>query len=197
METTFFTALLLFGGSIFWTLVVIGVFLILCIYADLVKNGYLATLWAVVLAAMYYAFAEDKGTQLLSYITWSHVIGYLLIGLVYVVIRLYVEGKKVGARVKDRPTHDEYLLNKRDWDTKPNIDRPSTRISESETREYHVSLYKRELRENIARWWFLWWISSITWVISDIFKDIWKTVYNIMKNFFFSIFDLGVKRGTR
>jgi hypothetical protein len=177
----FFSSLLLFGGAVIWTWIVLAAFVIICLIADIGKNGFWATFAFGVLCAVYYFFGQYK--PLLELFSWSWVAGYLIIGLVYSVVRTYVEGVKLGNRVSDMPTLEEYKISQK-----------NAYISEhnSDTREGAIYGYKQELKNNVARWWFLWWISMITWVLGDLLRDVWKVVYAWMKNFYDHILDLGI-----
>jgi hypothetical protein len=172
---SFFTSMLLFGGAIFWTWAVLIAFVVICLIADISKNGFWATFALVLLGVVYYFFGENHGYAILSHITAAPIIGYLLIGLVYATFRTYVEEVKLGKRLIKAPTYADYI------------------ISGTDTREYQIKRFKKELKGNIARWWLLWWISAITWLIGDLLKDLWDVVYNWMKNFFNYVLELGIR----
>lgn len=180
---SFFTSMLLFGGAIFWTWAVLISFVVICLIADLAKNGFWATFALVLLGVVYYFFGVNNGHDLLAHITVAPIIGYLLIGLAYATIRTFIEGAKLGKRILKSPTNEEYLAKKGTNDY----------VHESDTREYKIKWFKKDLKGNIARWWLLWWISAITWVIGDLLKDLWDVVYNSMKNFFNYVLELGIR----
>jgi hypothetical protein len=180
---SFFTSMLLFGGAVLWTWAVIAAFIVICFVADIAKNGFWATFALFLLGVTYYFFGANHGYAVLTHITAAPIIGYLLIGLVYATIRTYVEGAKLGKRLLKAPTNEEYLAKK---GTKEYI-------NESDTREYKIKRFKEELKGNIARWWLLWWISAITWLIGDLLKDLWDVVYNWMKNFFNYVLEMGIR----
>jgi hypothetical protein len=180
---SFFTSMLLFGGAIFWTWAVLISFVVICLIADLAKNGFWATFALVLLGAVYYFFGANHGYDILAHITAAPIIGYLLIGLAYATIRTFIEGAKLGKRILKSPTYEEYLAKKGTKDY----------INESDTREYKIKRFKQELKGNISRWWLLWWISAITWLIGYLLKDLWDVVYNWMKNFFNYILEMGIR----
>jgi len=180
---SFFTSMLLFGGAVLWTWAVIIAFIAICLIADLAKNGFWATFALVLLGVTYYFFGVNHGYNILAHITAAPIVGYLLIGLAYAVIRTYVEGAKLGKRLIKAPTNEEYLAKKLTKEY----------INESDTREYKIKRFKEEFKGNISRWWLLWWISAITWLIGDLLKDLWDVVYDWMKNFFNYVLELGIR----
>jgi hypothetical protein len=178
-----FTSMLLFGGAIFWTWAVLIAFVVICFVADIAKNGFWATFALVLLGVTYYFFGANHGYAILSHITAAPIVGYLLIGLVYAVIRTYVEGAKLGKRIINDPTYEQYIAKRGTKDS----------ISEYATREHKIKVFKQELKDNISRWWLLWCISAITWLIGDLIKDVWDVVYRWMKNFFDYVLELGIR----
>jgi hypothetical protein len=61
---------------------------------------------------------------------------------------------------------------------------------EGHTYEYNIN---RKIKENIFRWWFMWVISLIVWIISDMVEEIYDCVYQRMSKIFDYVFNLGVK----
>jgi hypothetical protein len=51
---------------------------------------------------------------------------------------------------------------------------------------------KDHLKGNVFRWWFLWPISLINWIFSDLLKDFYNLLYRVFKNTFEFFFTLGV-----
>jgi hypothetical protein len=180
---SFFTSMLLFGGAIFWTWAVLIAFVVICLVADLAKNGFWATFALVLLGITYYFFGVNHGYDILAHITVAPIVGYLLIGLAYATIRTFIEGAKLGKRILKLPTIEEYKAN----------EKFNGYVPDGSTKEGNIKLYKEELKGNISRWWLLWWISAITWLIGDLLKDLWDVVYNSMKNFFNYVLELGIR----
>lgn len=52
---------------------------------------------------------------------------------------------------------------------------------------------KRELKEHIFRWWFLWPVSLIFWILSDVIQDLYDFIYKRISKFYEYIFELGLK----
>lgn len=49
------------------------------------------------------------------------------------------------------------------------------------------------LKGNVFRWWFLWPISLLNWIVSDLIKDLWDWVYERFHGMFEYFFKLGQK----
>jgi len=47
------------------------------------------------------------------------------------------------------------------------------------------------LKENVFRWWFIWPISLLTWVFSDLLGDFWAIIYDKVSHTFEHILKLG------
>jgi hypothetical protein len=50
---------------------------------------------------------------------------------------------------------------------------------------------KYYLKGNVFRWWFIWPVSLLTWVLSDIIADVWSFVYEKMGKIFEYFMELG------
>lgn len=50
-----------------------------------------------------------------------------------------------------------------------------------------------ELKENVFRWWFLWPISLIVWVCSELLGDLYDKLYDFCSSLFNYMFNLGLK----
>lgn len=207
---TLLSALLLFGGAIFWTWAVLITFVIACFAADIAKNGFWATAALVLLGGVYFFFGHYK--DVLALITWQFAFGYLLIGFLYSILRTIVEGAKLGKRVRGIDTYAIKLANaeaeaqanaKREYDIRNVIDRDANvtidryyrqpYVNYDDTRDGAIKNYKKELKNNAARWLFLWWISVITWFLGDLLKDLWDAVYHFFKNFYERMLDYGIR----
>ena len=166
------TALLLFGGSIFWTIAIGVVFLIICFASDIEKNGFYAFGSFILLIVTYYLWGDIK--TFLSFFTWINITGYLGIGLLYSFLRTFIEGRKLGKRMLKLPhkkegEHVHY------------------------TKESEKDEYIQDLKGNVFRWWFLWPISLINWILTDIIKDLWDFLYQNIRKIYNRILDIGIK----
>jgi hypothetical protein len=52
---------------------------------------------------------------------------------------------------------------------------------------------RKYIKENVFRWWFLWPVSLINWILSDIIRDLYNLVYNKLSRLYDGIFNLGLK----
>ena len=52
---------------------------------------------------------------------------------------------------------------------------------------------RKYIKENVFRWWFLWPVSLINWILSDIIKDLYNFLYNRLSDLYNEIFNLGLK----
>lgn len=49
------------------------------------------------------------------------------------------------------------------------------------------------LKGNVFRWWFIFPISLISWIVSDLCRDLWNWVYDLFQGMFEYFFKLGQK----
>jgi len=56
---------------------------------------------------------------------------------------------------------------------------------------------KTHLKGNVFRWWFLFPISLIDWVLSDLVKDVYNWTYKQLHKVYESILDFGLKGAER
>ncbi len=156
-------ALTLFGT--FWgALIGIVLFLIICWLADIYENGFFATAALIVICVLFY-YKGANFAPFMFIISWTFAGTYLGIGLVYSVIRVFFEGRKLGKKIQDLPkgntSQKDYVIDK--------------------------------LSGNVSRWWFMWPISLINWVLTDLLRDFWDYVYSKMGNFYRKVLELGIK----
>lgn len=169
-----FTSLLLFGGAIFWTWAVLIAFVIVCFIADLSEKGYVAFIAFLALGGLYYWQGDFKA--FLHIFTWGTVVGYIAIGFIYSLCRTYIAGRKLGKKIKDLPTE------------------ATKKSGDYETREYAIKEYiSEELAGNVFRWWFLWVISLIDWIVGDFLKDVWDIIWKFLKNLYKDLLNWGIK----
>jgi multisubunit Na+/H+ antiporter MnhB subunit len=89
--TTFFTSYIAFGSCIiFWLMLFI--FLVLVFLSENIKNGYLAMVSFILITIIYYFKSNFNPFE---YITPVRVSLYLLIGLVFSLIRCYFYSKRI------------------------------------------------------------------------------------------------------
>lgn len=165
--TEFFHALLTLTlfGSVIWALITIGIFLIICFISDVNENGFVATGFLVVLSFLFFIWGKESLPVFKSLISWQFLVTYFSLGLVYAFIRVFFHGRSEMKKV------NEHRL-------------------EGRTYEYNID---RKIKENIFRWWFMFPISLIVWIISDMIKEIYDYVYQRMSKAFDYVFNLGIK----
>lgn len=164
-------ALTLFGSVIgFWISVV--VFLFICFLSDINESGYFAFGSLIIVSVLYYFWGDIK--TLLPMFTLVNISIYLGIGLLFSAFRTFFAGRELGKEIKDLP-----------------IDKKSGERYDNQ--EYRKEQFVKELKGNVFRWWFMWPISLITWLITDLVKEVWDWTYSKIKNFYNYILDLGIK----
>jgi hypothetical protein len=165
----------LFGSSIwFWISVV--VFLIICFISDVEQDGHVAFIMLILFSILYYFLGDVKG--LLSFITLRNGVLYFGVGLGYSIIRSFFSARSLGKRIKDLPKTREDIKGQ-------------SHIFDNQDSERERFL--NQLKENVLRWWFMWPINMITYIISDIAEDVYTFVYHNIKGIFEFIVDLGIK----
>ena len=104
-----------------------------------------------------------------SIITLKLILLYLGIGLVHSLVRTYLYGRKRGIEKKGKEFKDTFLSREEDFD--------------NDTTD--------KLKGNVFRWWFLFPISFLTWVFSDLIKDVYNFIYSQFKIIFVKIVKAG------
>lgn len=46
------------------------------------------------------------------------------------------------------------------------------------------------LRDNVFRWWFLWWICAINWIVGRLIADAWNWIFDKLGGMYRSIFGI-------
>ena len=178
METLFaaFTALTLFGSAIwFWVFAV--TFVIVCFVSETTKNGVLA--FGTLVALTILVYFKGSVDPLLEVLTLRNVSIYLALGLFYSMLRTFFEARKLGNRIKDFPETKKEAKERN--------------LNQYETKESEKKDFIERLKGNVFRWWFMWFISLITWMLTDIVKDVYDYVYSKLAGVFKWVVDLGVK----
>ena len=165
-------ALTLFG-SVIWFWVSVLIFLFIVFASDINENGFYAFGSLIIISAVYYFWGDVK--PILPIISLLNISIYLGIGLVFSTLRTFFAGRELGKLIKDLPITNE--KNKYDSDTK----------------EYQKERFVNRLKGNVFRWWFMWPISLINWLISDLIADIWDYVYSKLSGFYNYVVELGIK----
>lgn len=158
----------LFFGSVLWFWIFTSAFVISLFLSDIYENGYFAFgSFLVFLGFMHF----KSNIDLLGFIQlyWYTPLIYLGIGLVYAMVRTYFYGRKPY-------THWSF-----DKDNSPEKLKELKRVK-----------LKSKLKGNVFRWWFLFPISFINWVLSDLLKDFFNAIYSKLRKVFEGILDMGI-----
>ena len=148
---------LAFFGSFLWFCLFSIVLLVCFILSETEEHGGIAFV-AVLGYLILNHFVGNIPTDVIF--TWWNIGTYLVVGIIYALIRTYFFGRE------ESKTHSKL-----------------GHVSESEILS--------ELKENVFRWWFLWPISLIVWLCSDVLGQIWEKLYKIFGSLFLNIFNLG------
>lgn len=167
-------ALTLFG-SVIWFWVVVAVFIIICFASDVNENGFFAFGTLVVLSVLFYFKANID--PLLDFFALPNILIYFGIGLGFSFFRTFFAARVLGHEIKD-------LVETKEEASKKGYS--------SDSKEYRKQEFINELKGNVFRWWFMWPISLLTWIATDIVKDVYDWVYSKMSGFYNWIVDLGV-----
>lgn len=159
-------------GSVIWFWIVVAVFIVICFASDVNENGFFAFGTLIVFSVLFYFKANID--PLLDVLTLPNIGGYLGIGLIFSCIRTFFSARTLGHEIKGLPK-DKTVSG-----------------GNYETQEYYKSRFIEELKGNVFRWWFMWPISLLTWIATDIIKDVYDWIYSKMSGFYNWIVDLGV-----
>ena len=159
-------------GSLVWAIVSVAIFLLILFASETQQNGFVAFGSLLGFLALYYFFGSFS--PFLVLFSWKVILSYFVIGLIYSSIRTFFEGRKLGEKMKKYP------------DTKPDS-------YPYESKQSLKDEFVKKLKGNVFRWWFMWPISLITWLLTDLIKDVWNYLYSKVKRFYDYILDLGIK----
>lgn len=167
----FLAALTLFGSVwYFWISVVILFVLFFVSEAD--ENGFLALGSLIAVTILYYFWGDIK--TILPLFSFINISIYLLLGLTFSTLRTFFAGRELGKRIKNLPEKDNGGMY-------------------SANQEYQKKEFIDKLKGNVFRWWFMWPISLISWLVTDLVKEIWDYVYSKLSGFYNYIVELGIK----
>lgn len=168
-------------GSIVWFWITAIIFLVVCFASDINKNGIVAFVTLIIIGFLFYFWGDVK--SILAFFSLINVSIYLGIGLLFSAFRTFFSGRTLGKKLKNLPSAKDLSNNDENKYTK----------YVSGTKESEKESFIRELKGNVFRWWFMWPISMINWLITDLIKDTWDFVYSKIKGFYNLILELGIK----
>jgi hypothetical protein len=152
-------------GSIFWGIFALVFLIVMLFVADAIENGFLATLFGVIVGLLFFFHGQTTWHSFVSMLTTINLLIYFSIGLVYALVRIFFHGRNEMLKFnsyRERGDHYDYNIN-------------------------------RDIKENIFRWWFIWPISLIVWIVKDLVKDVFNIVYQRMNKIFDAVLELGIK----
>lgn len=181
----------LFGSAV-WFWILFGVFVIALFVSEAKEQGWAATVSLVIFAGVVYYGGEMDTDWLLSIFTWKVVGGYLVIGLIFALVRFYFYGREHGAKLKQ--TRQEYAKKK-------DIQGAWTEEQETEFKNSHyykeIHADEDEMKYKASRWWLNWPVSLLWWLVSDWFLHVWNLAYDKTKKFFRSVYEAGVQSASK
>lgn len=159
-------------GSVIWFWISVFIFLVVCFASDINKNGFVAFLFLVIISVLYYFWGDVK--TILPLFSLLNISIYLGAGLLFSTIRTFFAGRELGKLIKNLPEKKDSSYY-------------------GDTKESEKADFVNELKGNVFRWWFMWTISLINWLVSDLIGQVWDYSYSKLKNFYNYILDLGIK----
>lgn len=156
----------IFMGSVIGFYIITLIFIIVLFISEVNENG-----WAALVSFIIFSLAMRflGNFQIEEYVTIKMIGVYIGVGLIHSVIRTYFYGRKRGLKRKE-----ELVLN------------PNSNMEYFDLKTINI------LKGSVFRWWFLFPISFLTWVFSDLLSDFWNTVYDLTKKSFEYILNLGI-----
>lgn len=155
---------LLWGSALyFWGATLLFIFILFV--SEVKEDGLIGLIAFAVFVGITKFFSTF---DILSIITLKLILLYLGIGLGHSLLRTYLYGRKRGVEKKGKTFSDSY---------------PTEKHFDDDT----VS----KLKENVFRWWFLFPVSLLTWIFSDLLSDIYTFLYNRLKTVFVGILNAG------
>ena len=159
----------IFMGSVVMFYLITAVFIASLFISEVTENGWVALISFTIFAIVTKFFGNFEITD---YVTFKLIGIYLLIGLVHSLIRTFFYGRKRGLNKKKLSE----LHGKDNW-----------KLTD------YDDITKSCLKGNVLRWWFLFPVSLLTWIFSDLMRDLWNFLYKQFKKAFEYILDLGLK----
>lgn len=168
----------LFGSAlVFW--LAVAALIIIFFISDSAENGYGAAISIAIFAALVYFFGEYKPVLAVITDKYQWIILYVALGLVFAILRSFFAGRKFAKDTKDLPNDPNYEEGK---------------SAKYGSKERAVQEFiEDDLKGNVLRWWFMWPVSFLTWLVKDIVTDMYDYLYSKVKTFFKYIVMKGVQ----
>jgi len=150
-------------GSVTWFWISVALLLIIFFVSDLNENGFYAFGSLVIVSILYYFWGDIK--LILPLFTFVNISIYLGVGFVFSSLRVFFAARSKMVEIKNYPNSADRLKQE----------------------------FKNDLQGNVSRWLFMWPISLINWVLTDLLKDFWNYIYSKIGGYYNYIVDLGFK----
>lgn len=162
-----------FMGSVLWFYIITLTFIVVLFVSEVNENGYYA-LASFVIFSLVMRFWGNF--DIMDYFSFTLLGIYLGVGFIHSLLRTYFFGRKTLV-------YNGYLSSSV----------PASEKDIEENIEGQIKNRKSKLKGNVFRWWFLFPISFLTWVFSDLLKDFFETIYSKLRKLYEYILDLGLK----
>lgn len=193
--------LLLFGAAV-WFWVLFGIFFIILISAEAKENGFISFVALLAFLAVIYFWGKDETgatdgwTWLKNLFTWTRVLIYLGIGLIFAYIRFFFYGREKGDELKRLA---ENFAKKKgnlvgSW---LNWDKNTLAEFKKESYEVERLMSPTDLKGHAFRWWFNWPGSLVWWIFDDMLRNLWNWVYDFFKKGFQRLYEAGLRSAQR
>lgn len=175
---------LLGSVSLFYAFTII--FILLLFVSELQENGWIA-LWSFGIFIILMSWQSNlEPIELLT--EDLYLIGYYIaIGLIHSLVRSYIYGRK------RKPERLEAIATRDKWFEENPDKTPSGYYHDTNAVKIFDDTTYSKLKGNVFRWWFLWPISLLTWIFSDLLKDVFNFIYDKLKRIFQAVVDAGMK----
>ena len=166
------TALTLFG-SVIWFWLVVALFIVICFASDINENGFFAFGTLVVVSVVSYFWGSETFMYFKSLFTLTNILIYLGVGFGFSTIRAFFASRKLGKELLE--------LTQKSYET--------LEVSKSNLKKNFIE----DLSGNVFRWWFMWPVSLLTWMVKDLISDMWNYCWKKLQGFYLYIVELGIK----
>lgn len=166
---------LLFGSVIYFYISFI-IILAIFFWSDAKEMGFHAFAAFLVFITIMHFYSDWDPIGITS---WGQVGLYLLMGFIHSLIRTYFYGRK------PIPKAFEHYPNGRSTDDEIEIHKNNI-----------IKDRKSHLKGNVFRWWFLFPISFINWVFSDLIRDVYNFIYSQLQRLYEGVLNLGLKQSS-
>lgn len=174
-------------GHFAWFAIIIIAWLIGLFWSEYEKQGWFATAFTAILITIFYF---DSSTQLFNYFSWGALGIYIASGFIYSLIKTFLFARKEQTKFLKMEAKwgiqlEKYVKSAKKQNSKMSEDDiKSHRESLERNRSSYDKYEKESVSKHVFRWWFLWPISLISWIFTDLVKDIYDFMWRYLKGFY-------------